>query len=86
MNAKTLEQVYHQMCTRRDAISQHFLANHTLKTSDPTSYDRYRKELRDINKRLRIIRQCIPSNPILAMEKAAFTEASTSFLRQITTF
>ncbi|MBD2699223.1 hypothetical protein IC229_01155 [Spirosoma sp. BT702] len=86
MNAKTLEQVYHQMCTRRDAISQHFLADQSLKSSDPTSYERYRKELRDINKRLRIIRQCIPANPILALDKAVFTKATTSFLQQVTTF
>jgi|GEM_PF-5141976 len=64
MNNETLEQIYNQMCARRDAIILHYLNNRALKANDPTGYGKYQKELRDINKRLRIIRQCIPANPV----------------------
>ena len=65
MKAESLEEVYHRMCGRRDAIYQHYLKNTLLKINDPVSYRKYQQEFRDINKRLRIIRQCIPANPTL---------------------
>lgn len=62
---QSLEEIYHQMCARRDAVVLHYLNNMTLKAADPIEYEKYRKEVRTINKRLRTIRECIPANPTL---------------------
>ncbi|GAB3990893.1 hypothetical protein GCM10028807_19180 [Spirosoma daeguense] len=85
MKPETLQQIYQQMCVRRDAINQHYLADLSLKTNDPTSYEKYRRELRDINKRLRIIRHCIPVNPILLTDQLVFPTVNAQFLRDVTT-
>ncbi|MBC8152051.1 MAG: hypothetical protein H7Z72_03995 [Bacteroidetes bacterium] len=65
MNTDSIDKLYHQLSARRDAINQHYLRNTMLKTGDPIGYQTYQREFRAINKRLRVIRQCIPANPTL---------------------
>lgn len=66
MFSQPIEQTYQHFSSRRDAIVHQYINNPALKRNDPVTYAKYKKELRDINKRLRIIRQCIPAHPNLA--------------------
>ncbi|MGV3558818.1 hypothetical protein [Larkinella arboricola] len=58
-------ELYQRLSARRNALLVHYGHNNSLKTSDPTTYRKYQSELRDLNRKLRLIRGQLDDNPIL---------------------
>lgn len=51
-------ELYKRLSDRRNALIIH-------KNSDPVAYRKYQGELRDLNRKLRLIREQMKENPIL---------------------
>ncbi|MGA0558976.1 hypothetical protein ACO2Q8_20130 [Larkinella sp. VNQ87] len=58
-------ELYQRLSARRNALLTHYGQNNLLKSSDPTTYRQYQSELRDLNRKLRMIREQMAENPIL---------------------
>ncbi|GAB3259404.1 hypothetical protein GCM10027347_23000 [Larkinella harenae] len=58
-------ELYQRLSARRNALLIHYSHNDSLKNSDPTTYRKYQSELRDLNRKLRLIRGQLEDNPIL---------------------
>ncbi|MFC5409758.1 hypothetical protein ACFPMF_10595 [Larkinella bovis] len=63
MNLTT--ELYERLSARRNALLLHYSHNDALKTSDPVTYQKYQRELRELNRKLRLIRGQLAENPIL---------------------
>lgn len=57
-------ELYQRLSARRNALLV-YSHNDSLKSSDPTTYRKYQSELRDLNRKLRLIRVQLDDNPIL---------------------
>ena len=57
-------ELYQQLSARRDALMLAYKRN-DFKHNDPAAYQQYQGELRNLNRRLRIIRQQMDINPML---------------------
>ncbi|WP_128548527.1 hypothetical protein [Larkinella soli] len=58
-------ELYQRLSARRNALMVHYGHNNSLRTNDPATYTRYQTELRELNRKLRMIRNQIEENPIL---------------------
>jgi hypothetical protein len=58
-------ELYQRLSARRNALLIHYSHNDMLKTSDPVTYQKYQGELRDLNRKLRLIRGQLVDNPTL---------------------
>ena len=58
-------ELYQRLSARRNALLVHYSHNDTLKSSDPDTYQKYQGELRDLNRKLRLIRGQMEENPTL---------------------
>ncbi|MFD1141641.1 hypothetical protein ACFQ4C_11000 [Larkinella insperata] len=58
-------ELYQRLSARRNALLVHYSHNNSLKANDPTTYRKYQSELRDLNRKLRLIRGQLDDNPIL---------------------
>ncbi|RRB02346.1 hypothetical protein [Larkinella rosea] len=57
-------ELYQRLSARRNAVLL-YSTNDVLKNNDPTTYHKYQMELRDLNRKLRLIRGQMKENPIL---------------------
>ncbi|GAB3929557.1 hypothetical protein [Larkinella terrae] len=57
-------ELYQRLSARRNAVLL-YSSNDTLKNNDPATYHKYQTELRDLNRKLRLIRVQMKENPIL---------------------
>jgi hypothetical protein len=60
-----ISEVYQRLSARRNALLLYYSHNDLLKSSDPTTYRKYQSELRDLNRKLRLIRGQMEDNPTL---------------------
>lgn len=56
-------ELYQRLSARRNALLLHYSHNESLKSSDPVTYQQYQTELRDLNRKLRLIRGQLKENP-----------------------
>jgi hypothetical protein len=58
-------ELYQRLSARRNALLLYYSHNDTLKSNDPATYQKYQGELRELNRKLRLIRGQLVDNPTL---------------------
>ncbi|GAB3313457.1 hypothetical protein GCM10027299_00520 [Larkinella ripae] len=60
-----VNELYQRLSARRNALLLYYSHNTALKSNDPATYQKYQLELRNLNRKLRLIRGQMEDNPIL---------------------